>query len=116
MPPTPMANTDYSDWTDDALRAAVSRRSKKDLTDKELEKHTQLANRQQWIALLEDLDRKADEVEAARKAQITGTTEAAQDAGWQAFRFFLLTNGLREEDEEDVEEGLGILRGLGYGV
>ncbi|KAH7402407.1 hypothetical protein BKA66DRAFT_448694 [Pyrenochaeta sp. MPI-SDFR-AT-0127] len=50
------------------------------------------------------------------KAHITGTGAAAKDAGFTSFKAFLESYGLRIWNDDDVQEGRAILRGMGYGV
>jgi hypothetical protein len=50
------------------------------------------------------------------KSHITGTSAAAKDAGHSGFPEFLNSHGLRVWNDEDVQEGRGILQGMGYGV
>ncbi|EDU50158.1 hypothetical protein Alg130_04388 [Pyrenophora tritici-repentis] len=53
---------------------------------------------------------------AADKAKITGTGRAAKDMGFDSFKAFLESYGLRVWNHEDVLEGRAILRAMGYGV
>lgn len=53
---------------------------------------------------------------ASDKSQIKGTDAAAKDAGFDNFKAFLLSYGLRLENNDDVQEGKAILRAMGYGV
>ena len=53
---------------------------------------------------------------AADKAKITGTGSAAKDMGFDSFKAFLESYGLRVWNIEDVQEGRAILRAMGYGV
>ncbi|KAF1942207.1 hypothetical protein EJ02DRAFT_346154 [Clathrospora elynae] len=50
------------------------------------------------------------------KSSITGTHAAAKDAGFDNFKAFLESYGLRLHNDDDVEEGKAIMRGMGYGV
>ncbi|PVI06281.1 hypothetical protein DM02DRAFT_667541 [Periconia macrospinosa] len=52
----------------------------------------------------------------ASKSHITGTAAAAKDAGYRHFKHFLESYGLRIWNDDDVQEGKAILRGMGYGV
>jgi hypothetical protein len=52
----------------------------------------------------------------ADKSHIKNADKAAKDAGHRNFPEFLLSYGLRIYNEEDVEEGKAILRGMGYNV
>ena len=48
------------------------------------------------------------------KTHIKNADAAAKDAGHNNFPAFLLSYGLKIWNEEDVEEGKAILRGMGY--
>jgi hypothetical protein len=50
------------------------------------------------------------------KSKITGTEAAAKDAGFSGFKAFLESYGLRLHNDDDVQEGRAILRGMGYSV
>lgn len=50
------------------------------------------------------------------KSRITDTNAAAKDAGFDNFKAFLLSYGLRLENDDDVQEGRAILQAMGYGV
>lgn len=52
----------------------------------------------------------------APKSSITGTEAAAKDAGFSGFKNFLESYGLRIWNDDDIQEGKAILRGMGYGV
>jgi hypothetical protein len=53
---------------------------------------------------------------STNKSSITGTNSAAKDAGFDHFKAFLESYGLRIWNPDDVEEGKAILRAMGYGV
>ncbi|KAF2031273.1 hypothetical protein EK21DRAFT_63430 [Setomelanomma holmii] len=50
------------------------------------------------------------------KSKIKNADAAAKDAGFDNFPAFLLSYGLRIYNDDDVQEGKAILRGMGYGV
>lgn len=53
---------------------------------------------------------------SSNKSHITGTNAAAKDAGFDHFKAFLESYGLRIYNDDDVQEGKAILRAMGYGV
>lgn len=50
------------------------------------------------------------------RSQIKGVEAAAKDAGFDSFKNFLESHGLALFNLDDVKEGRGILRSMGYGV
>jgi len=46
----------------------------------------------------------------------TGINQATKDAGFNNFKAFLLSYGLRLENSVDVEEGKAVLRSMGYAI
>jgi hypothetical protein len=50
------------------------------------------------------------------KSSITTTYKACKDLGFNSFKHFLESYGLRVWEMDDVEEGKAILRAMGYNV
>jgi hypothetical protein len=50
------------------------------------------------------------------KSKITTTYKAAKDMGFDSFKAFLESYGLRVWDTDGVEEGKAIMRAMGYNV
>lgn len=52
----------------------------------------------------------------ASKSNIRNPDAAAKGAGFRNFNNFLQSYGLRIWNDDDIQEGKGILRAMGYGV
>jgi hypothetical protein len=72
---------------------------------------TNCSERQEYYEEAPDKMSSADD-----KSKITTTYKAAKDMGFDSFKAFLESYGLRVWDTDGVEEGKAIMRAMGYNV